>query len=80
MWTFILSTESQLFDLPPAVRDDPSNRIREADLIRVAPFYAFKLDMVAERLLATDMAAELRSPWAISARSRTLSISADRYG
>jgi hypothetical protein len=40
--------------------DEVSNKIREADLKRAAPFYAFKLDMMAERLMVTDMAAELR--------------------
>jgi hypothetical protein len=27
VWTFVLSTESPLFGLAPALRDDPSNRI-----------------------------------------------------
>ena len=38
IWTFVMSTESPMFHMTPAVTEDPSLRVRRKQLGRIPPF------------------------------------------
>lgn len=62
IWVFVMSTQSPLLHITPAVNDDNSTRISVGELQRLDSFYAFPLDIGIKKQFETDANAELRKP------------------
>ena len=64
VWTFVLSTQSQLYHLTPAAAEDRSSRVSLRQLQLCEPFHAFPLDIEADRLLGEGKARQMALPLA----------------
>ena len=74
VWMFLLSTNSPLRHLLPPARLNRSDRIASGALERIAPFYAFPMDLEVTRVLSREFQNEANKPLAHYATAHHLTM------